>query len=277
MSNSYNTVNKMFFLPKECDGDIIDTLTQYMFTKSSLLIDEPENPIEIETKIQSTPQTTKIIAEPIAMEPKTTPDVEFVSPTHQDSLFWCIYIAIHGFNDYQQVSRNYGVKELEIKQKIGNWIQTNPSKMKQTNIKITKAAIQEILSELLTSVRETSFLSMIGMIVFFNINILIIDATGKKMIEFVSNIDSELPTYVLCKDNFSKYKLQAQSLSKRQVNEMKTTVFCLENYLRPLKPISNYHVEDLYNIAKQLGIYNENKKYKKPDLYQELCDALVWK
>jgi hypothetical protein len=267
----------MFFLPKECDGDIIDTLTQYMFTKSSLLIDEPENPIEIETKIQSTPQTTKIIAEPIAMEPKTTPDVEFVSPTHQDSLFWCIYIAIHGFNDYQQVSRNYGVKELEIKQKIGNWIQTNPSKMKQTNIKITKAAIQEILSELLTSVRETSFLSMIGMIVFFNINILIIDATGKKMIEFVSNIDSELPTYVLCKDNFSKYKLQAQSLSKRQVNEMKTTVFCLENYLRPLKPISNYHVEDLYNIAKQLGIYNENKKYKKPDLYQELCDALVWK
>jgi hypothetical protein len=70
------------------------------------------------------------------LETKPTPIIEFISPTHQDSLFWCIYIAMHGYNDYLQVSRNYGVKELEIKQKIGNYIQSNPSKMKKTNIKI---------------------------------------------------------------------------------------------------------------------------------------------
>jgi len=285
MSNSYTTINELFFLPKESDGDIIDILGQYMFTKSCLAIDEPQMQVEpksesqkkseTQPQIQQEIQKTKIIEEGIVLEPK--PHIEFISPTHQDSLFWCIYIAIHGYNDYQQVSRNYGVKELETKQKIGNWIQSNPSKMKQTNIKITKAAVQEILSELLTSVRETSFFTMIGMIVFFNINIIIVDATGKKMIEFVSNVENELPTYVLHKDNFGKYKLQVEPLSKQQVDEMKTTVFCLESYLKPLKTISNYRVEDLYKIAKQIGIYDDNKKYKKPQLYQELCEALVWK
>lgn len=275
----------MFFLQSNDTDNILDVLDKYMFTKSSIILEtpitQPETPsiTQTITTPELTPELTKSITitqQPI-LETNPTPIVEFISPTHQDSLFWCIYIAMHGYNDYQQVSRNYGVKELEIKQKIGNYIQSNPSKMKKTNMKITKAAVQEILSELLTSVRETSFFSMIGMLVFYNINILIIDATGKKMLEFVSDVDNELPTYVLHKDIFGKYKLQSEPLSRQQIITMKTTVFCLESYLKPLKTISSYHVEDLYKIAKQIGVYNDNKKYKKPDLYQELCEALVWK
>jgi len=275
MSNSYSTINKMFFLPKDSDSDIIEILNEYMFVKRHILSDASEPSLPIQS-IKETILELPIINQPI-LETKLPPIIEFFSPTHQDSLFWCIYIAIHGFNDYQQVSRNYGVKELEIKQKIGNWIQSNQNKMKHTNIKITKASVQEILSELLTSVRETSFLSMIGMIVFFNINILIVDTTGKKMIEFLSEVGNQWPTYVLHKDNFGKYKLQAEPVSKPEIEKMKATIYCLESYLKPLKPISSYHVEDLYNIAKKIGIYNENKKYKKTDLYQELNENLNWK
>lgn len=271
----------MFFLPSDESEITLDLLDKYMFTKAHQSTPEPPSAIETQpilkpTTIPETQPIQPIIQEPI-QEINHRPIVEFISPTHQDSLFWCIYIAMHGYNDYQQVSRNYGVKELEIKQKIGNYIQSNPSKMKRTSMKITKAAVQEILSELLTSVRETSFFSMIGMLVYYKINILIVDATGKKMLEFVSDVDNELPTYVLHKDNFGKYKLQSEPLSRQQIVTMKTTVFCLESYLKPLKTISSYLVEDLYKIAKQIGIYNENKKYKKTDLYQELFEALVWK
>jgi hypothetical protein len=278
----------MFFLQSDDSDNILDILDKYMFTKSQQLSTEipppqtppPQTPppqtISMPNPIPEPISKISIIEQPI-LETKPIPIVEFISPTHQDSLFWCIYIAMHGYNDYQQVSRNYGVKELEIKQKIGNFIQSNPSKMKKTNMKITKAAVQEILSELLTSVRETSFQSMIGMLVYYNINILIIDNTGKKMLEFISDVDNELPTYVLHKDVFGKYKLQSEPLSRQQIVTMKTTVFCLESYLKPLKTISSYLVEDLYKIAKQIGVYNENKKYKKTDLYQELNEALVWK
>jgi hypothetical protein len=267
----------MFFLPSDESDNILDLLDKYMFTKSCILLDTSETLLPPTTKTDPEPILEKIIVEQPVMNIKTTPIIEFISPTHQDSLFWCIYIAMHGYNDYQQVSRNYGVKELEIKQKIGNYIQSNPSKMKQTNLNITKAAVQEILSELLTSVRETSFHSMIGMMVYYNINIILIDATGKKMLEFVSDINNELPTYVLHKDIFGKYKLQSETITKQQINELKTTVFCLEGYLKPLKTISSYHVEDLYKIAKLIGIYDENKKYRKTDLYQELNEFLVWK
>lgn len=272
----------MFFLPSDESDNILDLLDKYMFTKDHQTTPEPPSIIKpLSTQPLSTPEPEQetistIIQEPI-QETNSTPIIEFISPTHQDSLFWCIYIAMHGYNDYQQVSRNYGVKELEIKQKIGNYIQSNPSKMKKTNMKITKAAVQEILSELLTSVRETSFFSMIGMLVYYKINILIVDATGKKMLEFVSDVDNELPTYVLHKDVFGKYKLQSDPISKHQIDKMKTTIYCLESYLKPLKTISSYHVEDLYKIAKQIGIYDENKKYKKTDLYQQLSEALTWK
>jgi len=209
----------------------------------------------------------------------TAPEqIEYLSPKHQDTLFWCIYIAVFGYNDYLQVSRNYGVKELEVKQTVGNWIQKNQGKMKEANIKITKVAIQEILSELLTSVKETSIMSMVGMIVYFKINIILVDSTGALMLEFKANKDNDsYPTYVLQKDSYGKYKLRSDSLDVMQVNEFKKTMVCLESYLKPLKPLSTYHIDDLKNIARRLGGFDENYKYKKPELYEELNEAMKWK
>jgi hypothetical protein len=38
--------------------------------------------------------------------------------------------------------------------------------------------------------------------------------------------------------------------------------------------MTNYKVEELEEIAKKLGVYNENKKYKKAELYQLVADTL---
>ena len=43
--------------------------------------------------------------------------VEYIVPKQQDSLFWCFFICAFGYDEYVMVNRNYGVKELEIKQK----------------------------------------------------------------------------------------------------------------------------------------------------------------
>ena len=137
MTNSYNTINKMFFLPvNDIETDIIlDLLNKHMLTKSQYVVETPETQLihltTNQTKNENIHENLSILTQNIP-----TP-VEYISPIHHDTLFWCIYIAIHGYNDYQQLSRNYSVKELEIKQKIGNYIQNNPSKMKNTNMKIT--------------------------------------------------------------------------------------------------------------------------------------------
>ena len=84
-------------------------------------------------------------------------------------------------------------------------------------------------------------------------------------------------TQLLHKDSFGKYKLQIGSCSKEQVDELKTTVFCLESHLKPMKSITNYKVEDLEHIAKTIGVFDETKKYKKPELYEELNERMKWK
>ena len=77
-----------------------------------------------------------------------------ISPTQKDTLFWCIFILHFGYNEYLQVNRNYGIKELEVKQKIIEYLNKTPGVLKQTNYKITKASVQEILSDFLTSQKE---------------------------------------------------------------------------------------------------------------------------
>jgi hypothetical protein len=278
MSNSSPTINSLFFFNKQDSAKILGLLGQHMLKKP--LVPVPFSILPT-TSVEYT-ETKDVVIEPPppinnVHESDANPSIEFISPTHQDTLFWCLYIIMYGHNDYIQVSRNYGVKELEVKKHIGDLIRANPNMLKKANIKITKAAIQEIMSELLTSVRDTSYLTMMGMLAIYKMNIIMISASGKTMVEFISDKDTEQPTYVLHKDNFGKYKLQAEPISKEQIAELKTKIFCLESYLKPLKTVSNYKVDELYAIARQVGVFDETKKYKKGDLYDELNDVLMWK
>ena len=199
-----------------------------------------------------------------------------ISPTQKDTLFWCIFILHFGYNEYLQVNRNYGIKELEIKQKIIEYLNRTPGVLKQTNYKITKASVQEILSDFLTSQKETSMLCFIAMISYFKMNIIMVDSTNRFMLEFISNKDEDLPTYVLYKDGYGKYKVNIEQLNHDNINNMKNTLICLENYMKPLKTVSNYKIDDLIDLARKLGIYNENMKYKKNDLYEHICEICKW-
>jgi hypothetical protein len=308
MSNVQRVIENLFYFNKQDSANILQILGNYMFKKppvtcSELPIQEKSPFSFVAPSISSGLSHYNDIGYdvtldepfPVLSEPEVSIDspvlvpvqesvplqshqIEYLSPTHQDTLFWCIYIAVFGYDDYLQVSRNYGVKELEVKQKVGNWIQKNPGKMKEANIKITKVAIQEILSELLTSVKETSIISMVGMIVFFKINVILVDSTGALMLEFKASKDNDsYPTIVLYKDTFGKYKLRADSLNHEQAVEFKQTMVCLESHLKPLKPLSTYHIDDLKNIARRLGGFDETYKYKKNELYDELNESMKWK
>jgi hypothetical protein len=200
-----------------------------------------------------------------------------ISPTQKDTLFWCLFVVYFGYSEYLQVNRNYGIKELEVKQKVIDYLNQNPSVLKQTNYRITKASIQEILSEFLTSQKDTSMLCFIAMISYFKMNIIMVDSTNRFMLEFFSNKDENLPTYVIYKDGFGKYKINIEPLEKDTVDNMKKTFVCLENYMKPLKPMSNYKIDELVGLATKLGIYNENAKIKKNNLYEQIYEICKWR
>lgn len=291
-------LNNLFFIQPK-NKPILERLRKYMFYKdvsgnASLVTHTNEGPIA------SVPEHVReIIAQNIAQDdanqlgsiddsvpilentirdPEPEPEpIQTCTPTQQDTLFWCIYIANHGYAEYLQITRNYGVKELEIKKQVADHIQKNPNKMKQVNTKITKIMIQEILSELLTSQKETSLLCLYGLVVFYNMNVILVDPTERFMVDFISDKTAESPTFVLYKDSYGKYKINTQPLTLDQISELRTKTTSLENYTKPLKPVSQYKLYELEDLAKKLGIYNETKKYKKNGLYEELAAVCMWR
>jgi hypothetical protein len=206
-------------------------------------------------------------------------NTEHFQPRQSDTLFWCMYVLHHGINQYHNIGHNYGVRELEEKQRLAAFINNNKSKVKGTNYKVTNVLIQEILSELLTSQKETSLHVLIALTVFYDINIFIVDADDRCMLEFLSSkeIDESTQTYVLYKDKYGKYSAQLEWISFSQIVDMRQKYIVLDNYLRPMKAVSAYKVEELVELARKLSIYDENRKYKKSELYDAVHELCKWK
>lgn len=273
-----NLLYRFNILSKPADIVLLD---KYMLTNenkdeiiNNSIISENENENEMKS-IEQEKQTEK---EEVSQENNRQKE-ELYQPKQQDTLFWCLYIMKYGYNDYLQIDHNYGVKELDEKQQISKFMKENVMRIKNTNYKLTNVAIQEILSELLTSQKETSLLCLIVMIVYYNINVIIINETTKCMLEFWCNKDripdinssseeSDALTYVLYKTENGKYKLQYENIGYFQINDLKEKYLVLESYNKYIKAISNYKVEELEDMAKKFGVFDETKKYKKAELYE---------
>lgn len=210
---------------------------------------------------------------------KPIPKTDFMNINKNDTLFWCLFIAKYGYQEYTMVDRNYGVKELEIKSKVADFIRSNAIKMKMTNYKMTKVLLQEIMSDLMTTQKHTSIYCMIAMIVYFEINVVIVDSKSKFMWEFISNKEVEnentIQTFLIKKDDSCKYLLKEEPITKEELNRMKKETICLENFMKPIKSMSAYNVIELHILADKMKIvYDKSKKMKKEDLYREIQEII---
>jgi len=266
------TLNNLFFNTNDVT---LDKMEQFMLTKKNYEIILKDIALNIETHIDETPiNENAVIETPVNNSSNLQIKKEIISPRQQDSLFWCIFIIINGFNEYNQISRNYGIVELEIKKKIADFLKDNSHKMKETNYKITKVKIQEIMSELLTSQKMTSFDCLLSLCVFYKINIVIVFSNDKIMTEFISSTDEETPFYILNKDSYGKYKVNIEKKNWKEIQEMKKTRVCLDNYTKPIKSISNYTIPNLEDLAMKLGVFDITKKYKKQELYELINNTI---
>jgi 2C-methyl-D-erythritol 2,4-cyclodiphosphate synthase len=264
----------------------MENMRKFMLTKKNK--EAVLETTEINERTPERKENLPLISEPIIQEEAPVPkDDHFFEPKQSDTLFWCLYSIYHGVNDYQEIGHNYGVKEMEEKHKISDYVKQNVSKIKNTNYKITNVTLQEIMSELITVQRHTSMNVMLAMIVYYNINIIMVDPQQRCMLEFWSNKErlpgvdvasdeDDAKTYVLYKDAYGKYKLQTEYISPSKIMEMKSKMVTLDSYSRPLKQMASYKLQDLADLARQLGIYDETKHYRKIDLYDEISKLCVW-
>jgi hypothetical protein len=103
------------------------------------------------------------------------------------------------------------------------------------------------------------------MIMYFNINVIIIDATDKLIMEFISS--AEHPTYLLRKDRYGKYSIDMNIMTPNEMQQIKDVRIKLESFKKPLKPISTYKLDELIKMITIMEIECDVHKCKKNELY----------
>jgi hypothetical protein len=210
---------------------------------------------------------------------KSNEEIKLFEPKQKDSIFWCIFIYIYGYSEYLTIGSRYGNRELEEKQKMITYFKENPKCLKTTNHKITNGNIQEIYSEYLSFQNETTLMGVIGLAVYYNIRILLVDSSKNIYLDYhINDTSTEIKTCILYKNKGirgrTKYCFDMSMDENIESDEkIKNTMLCLEHYAKPLKAVSTYKSCELDEIVKKLNINDESiKKIKKQELYNKIVE-----
>ena len=197
-------------------------------------------------------------------KPKPKPKSRWLPP---DTLFWNIFIAVHGETEFLQIGTKYANREWEEKNLIRQELSKNPKQVQTTNHKITLKNVQEMMSEYMTGVCVTSLLGLVGFSVYYKIPIHLVDPVKKTHLSFLpTNTDREACFLIKTE---GRYELSSEPVSLEDS-------FGLESYTRPLRAISSYKRAELEGIRTRFRV-DVSGDSSKDALYRALSEHLVWK
>jgi len=202
------------------------------------------------------------------------------SPRKQDSLFWSMYIAKHGVNEFFEIGTKYMNKEIEEKSKIMEFMKVNRPLLK--SMKITSDSGQEIMGDLMTN-KKTELTVVSAFALFYQARIWVVSEDSRTYFEFLPhNSDDNTTVYVIHRtkqtgkghtEKFGcvSYTVDTHVLEKTLIR-IRDDMFRLESPTSHMKGVSNYKITDLEKIIKVLGITcpSEIKKWKKTEMYNAI-------
>jgi hypothetical protein len=200
--------------------------------------------------------------------------INMIEPKQKDTLFWCLYILLNDYGEYTSIHHNYNMRELEWKHELSKEISKNPTLIKNSNHKVTKAGVQEILSDLMSNIQTTNIACLIAITVYRNINIIVMNHSKKLRMEFSSG-DNDNNFYIIYKNDNNRYSVQVDSLTEPELIDIRNSSYLIDNENKPLKSIGSYKVDELIQMVKLFDAYNDNTKYKKNDLYLLLGEYIT--
>tara|TARA_Y200000002_G_scaffold248024_1_gene205377 strand:+ start:3150 stop:3950 length:801 start_codon:yes stop_codon:yes gene_type:complete len=261
-------IQSVLFEPKNIDkSDVLKSISSLMLTR--------DLKGKYET-VQNVITDTIVVHKKEEEKKEEEKKEEYIEPVQRDTLFWCLYICKHGFGEFKEIKNNYGSKQLEIQQTASMFLKKNNILLKNVNTRITKAMIQEIMSELLIDNKCTSYEVLFGLITYYKINIILMDENEKWCIEFLYEpCSEETDIFIIKKKENKRYIVKEEKLDFKDYEKLKQEKYFFPNYKTSIKAMSNYKMLDLEIIANKLDIDVENK-IKKTELYDKIRTHICW-
>jgi hypothetical protein len=190
-------------------------------------------------------------------------------PNQQDTLFWCFYVMKNGDAKYETLHNKNSVIAKQLKIDLVSTIRKNKDILKiykfdtKTNIESNLANDNNISSK--------TFLSLCAV---ENINVIYI--SKKTYYELLMN-DTNLIYIVHEIPSQSKYynKYGFEMATEESLNNIRNSMYKIENVDKPIKSLSSYKVQDLIEICSKLAIEVINKDTGKTKSKNDLYESII--
>ena len=259
-------MNELFYNQKnflKTQENFLSDLKPYMLTpdvweKMSAEVDKP--------KVEEIPKAEEV-------SKKTTS----FKPGLRDSIFWCVYVAIHGESHYQnQIKSGTNMINLMMNEKkaISDHFNNNSSLLKNSNHKITLAKINEIKCNLMTKSIMDSVESFIPCSIYYGRPIYVYFEEIHSYLLFVDKnyVDDDDTDTVHSDPNIILLMVKDRrfTLETNVVNflEKKDSLFHIQHYEKILSGVSNYKTDEIREIYKK--VFGEDADLKKPEYYEKV-------
>lgn len=189
-------------------------------------------------------------------------------PKEQDTLFWCYYIILNGESTYEMLNVKNSLIAKQIKINYVSKIRENKSVVKTYKFD----TITNIESNLVND-NNINIKTVMSLCAINKINLIFV--SRKTYFELLMN-DNE-PIYIIKElENQSKYikKYGFEIANENSLQNIRTTLYKIDNLDKPIKALSSYRVKDLTDICEKLAIKinkdDTGKNKTKNELYESI-------
>lgn len=238
-------------------NDVMKKLQDYM-------LDEVNIKKALEMKFGSTnnkpiKESNKVNYEKEALSKKPS----IFIPREKDTLFWCFYLMKHGDVKYEMLEHKNILTEKNLKIEYVEKIR----KEKQT-VKTYKFATLTHIENNLANENQLDVKTFLTLCAIENLNVLFVK--NKTYYELLMNDTNELHTIHLLQN----YKY-GHEINPTGAEQIKTTLYKLDNIDKPIKSMSGYKLSELVEICEKLAIETVNKDTNKSKNKKDLYEAII--
>jgi len=243
-------------------NDVFDELQNY-------ILNEENMQKSLRLKITKSKANSVTVLNYNNYKPNIVKKTDLFIPHQQDTLFWCFYIMKNGDVNYETMFNKNSLVAKQLKIDLISTIRKNKDVLKMYKFD-TKSNIENNLANDNTINSKT----LLSLCAVENINVIYI--SKKTYYELLMN-DTNIIYIVREIPSQSKYnnKYGFEMATEETIDNIKKSLYKIENVAKPIKALSSYKVQDLLDICNKLDIEITNKETGKAKTKNELYETII--
>ena len=259
-------LQKILKIPQKTN---IPEMNEQVYDYESYILNENNMQNYLKYKLNVESENIAKSVEKKQKQKQNTTQVSLFIPKEQDTLFWCYYIILNGEGEYEMLHVKNSLIAKQFKINYVNKIRENKPVIKTYKFD----TITNIESNLAND-NNINIKTIMSLCAIDKKNIVFI--SKKTYFELLMN-DTE-PIYIIREvESQSKYnkKYGFEIANNDSLQNIRTTLYKIENLDKPIKALSSYKVADLVDICTKLAIQTVNIETGKNKTKNELYESII--